>query len=153
MLRLCPVAFCRRGQRCAQWVCEREKGGRTTPGKIFLSFSAAHAALGFPPFRQSSKSNSGWRTGFENDTRAESTSVIVRTPQPCERQEVSRTHSAQAHTETYHECAGDVAPERARAEEQAARVRDLVEVERGHDAPPHQLQVEVDGLIRQSVHR
>ncbi len=60
------------------------RGGRTTPGKIFLSFSAAHAALGFPPSRQSSKSNSGWRTGFENDTRAESTNVIVRTPHPCE---------------------------------------------------------------------
>ena len=55
---------------------------RTTPGKIFFNFSAAHAALGFPPLRQSSKSNSGWRTGFENETRAESTNVIVRTPQP-----------------------------------------------------------------------
>lgn len=41
--------------------------------------------LGFPPFRQSSKSNSGCRTGFENDTHAESTSVIVRTPHPCNR--------------------------------------------------------------------
>ena len=57
-------------------------GKRTTPGKIFFSFSAAHAALGFPPCKQSSKSNSGWRTGFENDTRAESTNVIVRTPHP-----------------------------------------------------------------------
>lgn len=54
----------------------------TTPGKIFLSFSAAHAAFGFPPFKQSSKSNRGCRTGFENDTRAESTNVIFRTPHP-----------------------------------------------------------------------
>lgn len=56
---------------------------RTTPGKIFLRFSAAHAALGFPPLRQSSNWKSGWRTGFEKDTRAESTKVIVRTPQAC----------------------------------------------------------------------
>lgn len=54
----------------------------TTPGKIFFKRSAAHCALGFPPFKQSSNSNNGWRTGFENDTRAESTSVIVRMPQP-----------------------------------------------------------------------
>ena len=54
----------------------------TTPGKIFFSLSAAHAALGFPPSRQSSNSNSGCLTGFENETRAESTKVIVRTPQP-----------------------------------------------------------------------
>lgn len=55
---------------------------RTTPGKIFFILSAAHAALGFPPSRQSSNSNNGWRTGFENDTRAESTNVMVRTPHP-----------------------------------------------------------------------
>lgn len=55
----------------------------TTPGKIFFKRSAAHCALGLPPCRQSSNSKSGWRTGFENDTRAESTKVIVRTPQPC----------------------------------------------------------------------
>ena len=55
---------------------------RTTPGNIFFRLSAAQAALGLPPFKQSSKSNSGCRTGFENDTRAESTNVIVRTPQP-----------------------------------------------------------------------
>lgn len=84
MLRLCPVAFC--GQLLSRQSGVRGEegrtGGRTTPGKIFLSRSAAQAALGFPPFRQSSNSKSGWRTGFENDTRAESTSVIVRTPQP-----------------------------------------------------------------------
>ena len=60
---------------------------RTIPGKIFLRCSAAHAALGFPPFRQSSKSNSGWRTGLLNDTRAESTSEMVRTPHPWTRRQ------------------------------------------------------------------
>jgi hypothetical protein len=44
----------------------------TIPGKIFLCLSAAHAALGLPPFKQSSNSKSGWRTGLEKDTRAES---------------------------------------------------------------------------------
>ena len=67
--------------------------GRTTPGKIFWSRAAAHAALGFPPLRQSSNSKSGCRTGFENDTRAESTSVIVRTPQPYRRVSTSLLES------------------------------------------------------------
>lgn len=53
-----------------------ERIGRTTPGKIFLSLSAAHWALGLPPSRQSSKSNKGCRTGLEYDTLAESTNVI-----------------------------------------------------------------------------
>lgn len=57
--------------------------GRTTPGKIFFRLSAAHCALGFPPSRQSSNVKSGWRTGFENETRALSTRVIVRTPHAC----------------------------------------------------------------------
>lgn len=63
-----------------RYMTESEK--RTTPGKIFLSRSAAQAALGLPPLRQSSNSKSGWRTGLEKETREESTNVIVRTPQP-----------------------------------------------------------------------
>ena len=59
-----------------------EEKGVTTPGKIFFSRSAAVCALGLPPSRQSSKSKSGWRTGLEYDTRAESTKVMLRTPQP-----------------------------------------------------------------------
>ena len=62
---------------------EEAARARTTPGKIFFKFSAAHSALGLPPSRQSSNVKSGWRTGFENDTRALSTKVIVRTPQAC----------------------------------------------------------------------
>jgi hypothetical protein len=54
----------------------------TTPGNIFLSLAAAHSAFGFPPSRQSSNSNKGWRTGLEKETCEESTKVIVRTPQP-----------------------------------------------------------------------
>jgi hypothetical protein len=56
---------------------------RTTPGKILFSRSAAHCAFGLPPSKQSSKSKSGCRTGFEYDTRAESTKVMFRMPQPC----------------------------------------------------------------------
>jgi len=54
----------------------------TTPGKILFSLSAAQTALIFPPSRQSSNSKRGWRTGFEKDTRAESTKVMFLTPQP-----------------------------------------------------------------------
>jgi len=55
----------------------------TTPGNIFVSLSAAHCAFGFPPFKQSSKSNKGCLTGFEYETLAESTNVMFRTPHPC----------------------------------------------------------------------
>jgi hypothetical protein len=54
----------------------------TTPGKIFFNLSAAQTAFTFPPSTQSSKSKSGWRTGFEKETRAESTKVMFRTPHP-----------------------------------------------------------------------
>jgi hypothetical protein len=52
------------------------------PGKISFRRAAAHSALGFPPSRQSANWKSGCRTGFEKLTRAESTSVMLRTPQP-----------------------------------------------------------------------
>ena len=59
------------------------KGRRLTiPGKILFRLAAAHSALGFPPSKQSSNSNKGWRTGLEKETLAESTKVIVRTPHP-----------------------------------------------------------------------
>jgi hypothetical protein len=115
------------------------------PGKISFRRAAAHSALGFPPSRQSANWKSGCRTGFEKLTRAESTSVILRTPQPCRARQRRPAHKGGAH----HERARDVAPERARAEEQAARARDLVEVERGQDPPAHQLQVQVDRLVRE----
>lgn len=54
--------------------CEKRS---TTPGKIFLSFSAAHAALNFLPLKQSSKSNSSCWTRSKNRTCAESMNVIV----------------------------------------------------------------------------
>lgn len=56
----------------------------TTPGNIRLREAAAASAFGFPPSKQSSNSNRGWRTGFENETFPESTSVIFRTPQACD---------------------------------------------------------------------
>ena len=52
---------------------------------------------------------------------------------------------------THHECTRDVAPERARAEEQTPGVRDLLEVESGQDAPAHELEVQVDSLVRKST--
>jgi hypothetical protein len=63
---------------------------------------------------------------------------------------MSRTHDG-VPGGTHHERPGDVAPERARAEEKTARRRDLVEVERGENAPAHELQVEIDRLVRESV--
>mmetsp|Transcript_3444 Transcript_3444/g.11663 ORF Transcript_3444/g.11663 Transcript_3444/m.11663 type:complete len:301 (+) Transcript_3444:533-1435(+) len=62
----------------------------STPGKIFLSRAAAVDALGAPPSRQSSNSNSDCRAGLLNDTFPESSSVIARTPQP-------NKHRATAH--------------------------------------------------------
>ena len=53
--------------------------------------------------------------------------------------------------EAHHERSRDEAPERARAEEEALGVRDALEVERGEDAPAHELQVEVDSLIGESA--
>ena len=53
--------------------------------------------------------------------------------------------------EPYHECARDVTPERAGAEEETLCVRDALEVERGQDAPAHELEVEVDGLVGEPV--
>jgi hypothetical protein len=62
---------------------------------------------------------------------------------------MSRTHDGVLGC-THHERPGDVAPEHARAEKTACR-RDLVEVERGENAPAHELQVEIDSLVRESV--
>ena len=59
-----------------------KEDSHTTLEKIFFSRFAAQVALDLPPSRQSLNSNWGWRTGLENETRAESTNVIVRTPQP-----------------------------------------------------------------------
>jgi hypothetical protein len=55
----------------------------TTPGNIFFKLSAAQAAFGLPPFKLSSNTNRGCRTGFEKETRAESTKVMFRTPHAC----------------------------------------------------------------------
>ena len=60
----------------------KRPNGLTTPGKIRVKAAAAHAAFGLPPSSESANSNSGWRTGFENETVDESTNVILRTPQP-----------------------------------------------------------------------
>mmetsp|Transcript_16105 Transcript_16105/g.43927 ORF Transcript_16105/g.43927 Transcript_16105/m.43927 type:complete len:232 (+) Transcript_16105:580-1275(+) len=54
----------------------------STPGKIRRSFSAAAAAFGLPPSRQSSNSNSDCRTGLLKDTSPPSTNVIRLTPHP-----------------------------------------------------------------------
>ena len=51
-------------------------------GRIFCKASAAAVALGLPPFKQSSKLNSDWRTGFENEIFPLSKNVIWRTPHP-----------------------------------------------------------------------
>mmetsp|Transcript_100 Transcript_100/g.467 ORF Transcript_100/g.467 Transcript_100/m.467 type:complete len:371 (-) Transcript_100:479-1591(-) len=53
-----------------------------TPGKILRSALAAASAFGLPPPRQSSNSNSDWRTGLEKDTSPPSTNVTPRTPHP-----------------------------------------------------------------------
>lgn len=69
--------------KLVRWMFHYRQIALTTPGKIFFSRSAAVWAFGFPPFKQSSKSKRGCRTGFEYETRAESTKVIFRIPQPC----------------------------------------------------------------------
>ena len=140
-----------------------------------LRWSAAHCAFGFPPWRQSANSKSGWRTGFEKETVPESRSVIVRTPHACswagageresaeQEQEQEQEQEEQVRKEcelrrrggreegkeegAHHQRARDVAPEGARAEEEAARARDALEVERGEDAPAHELEVQVDRLV------
>lgn len=68
--------------------------GLTMAGKICRSRSAAHCAFGLPPSRQSSNWNRGCRTGFEYETRAESTKVMFRTPQPWTSVEMNCTHYA-----------------------------------------------------------
>lgn len=52
---------------------------------------------------------------------------------------------------THHEGTGDVAPERASAKEETPRRSDLVEIECGKNAPPHELQVQIDGLVGEPV--
>ena len=81
MLRETPAAFYEGIAQTQLWA-RGAKRIHTTPGNIFFKWSAAHSALGFPPWRQSSKSKRGCRTGFENETREESRSVMFRTPQP-----------------------------------------------------------------------
>ena len=51
----------------------------------------------------------------------------------------------------HHQGARDVAAERACSEQETFGVLDLVEIEGRHDAPAHQLQVQVDCLSRQSA--
>ena len=51
--------------------------------------------------------------------------------------------------EPYHEYARDVTPERAGAEQETAGIRDFVQVERGKDTPSHQLEIQVDSLVRE----
>lgn len=58
---------------------------------------------------------------------------------------------ASKHEQTHHERARDVAPERACAKEEAARARDLLEIERRQDSPAHELQVQIDRLVRETV--
>lgn len=52
---------------------------------------------------------------------------------------------------THHERPGDVAAERAGTQQQAAGAGDAVEVEGGENPPPHELQVQVHRLVRQSA--
>lgn len=59
----------------------RSTPAATTEGKIALRASAAAAALGLPPSRQSWKVNRLCLTGLLKETRAESTKVMWRTPQ------------------------------------------------------------------------
>lgn len=51
----------------------------------------------------------------------------------------------------HHQGARDVAAERAGTEQETFCMLDLVEIEGRHDAPAHQLQVQVNCLIRQSA--
>ena len=51
----------------------------------------------------------------------------------------------------HHEATRDIAAERACAEEQHTRACDALEVERGQDAPAHELEVEADGLVGEAV--
>lgn len=53
--------------------------------------------------------------------------------------------------EACHERTGDIAPESARAEEQTSGRGDLFEVERGEDAPAHELEVQIDSLACEPV--
>ena len=77
----------------------------TTPGKILFNRSAAVCAFGFPPSKQSSKSNSGCRTGFEYETRDESTNVMFRMPQPYTSQRSRRENIGMSH----HQSSSDIA--------------------------------------------
>lgn len=110
-----------------------------------LRAAAAAAALGLPPARQSSNSNKGCRTGFENDTFDESSSVILRTPHACGT--VSSCAATADFGQAYHERPRDVASKRAGAEQKTARRCDLLKVQSGEDSPPHELEIEVDCLI------
>ena len=51
--------------------------------------------------------------------------------------------------EPYHECARNVTTEGAAAEQETAGIRDFVQVERGKDTPSHQLEIQVDSLVRE----
>ena len=60
----------------------RRRDDASTDGKMVRSALAAASAFGVWPSTQSAKLKSDCRTGFEYETTPESTSVILRTPQP-----------------------------------------------------------------------
>lgn len=51
---------------------------------------------------------------------------------------------------TYHQSPSDIAAESASAKQETPGGGDFVEVEGGEDAPAHELEVEIDGLARES---
>ena len=123
---------------------------RTTPGNIFLNRAAAASALGLPPSRQSSNSNSGWRTGFEKETLPESTSVILRIPQPWHARQKKKSKKRRCHV-THHEGSRNVASKSSSAKQQAPCLCDLLQVEGRENPPAHQFEIKVNCLIREPI--
>lgn len=124
---------------------------RTIPGNIFLSRAAAASALGLPPSRQSSNSNSGCRTGFEKETRPESTSVILRMPQPWHPCQKRKGGGGGLKNVTNHERSRNVASKSSRTKQQAPRLCNRLQVEGRENPPAHQFEIQVDCLVREPV--
>lgn len=70
---------------------------------------------------------------------------------PCLRQRFRSAGLAPDKLSTHHQSPGHIAAEGSSAKKKHLGVLDLLEVERRHDAPPHELEVEVDSLISESV--
>ena len=117
--------------------------------------------LGLPPSTQSENSNNGCRTGFENETRPLSTNVMCSTPHPSRhlamlqprvpapRQELwgqllhTHTHT-HTHTRTH---------TRTSAKQQTLHGMQCLCVKRRNRSPFHEVQVQVDRTLGDSLQR